>query len=143
MNKARIALGGFVAGLINFFGDGAMHSVLLRPYWEQIAASLHLSGIKPDAASEFTYYILYDLAKGVFTVLIYALARPRLGAGAKTALVAGLIVWALVLPVPLGGLLPEHFFGRKFALLWSVYGAVPVLLGALAGGALYKEDAAA
>jgi hypothetical protein len=38
-------------------------------------------------------------------------------------------------------LLPEHFFGRMFALLWSLYGAVPVLLGAIAGAALYKEEA--
>jgi len=140
MNKARVVLGGVVAGIINFMGDGVMHGVLLRQYWMEIAGTLRLPG-DADAAAQFGYYIVYDLAKGILSTLIYALVRPRLGAGAKTALVAGLLVWGLVLPVPLAGLLPEHFFGRMFALLWSLYGAVPVLLGAIAGAALYKEEA--
>jgi hypothetical protein len=139
MNKARIVLGGAVAALINFFLDGALHSVLLRPYWMEIAEALHLKG-DADAASQFGYYIAYDLLKGLLSTLIYALIRPRLEPGLKTALVAGLIVWALVLPVPILGLLPEGFFGSKFGILWSIYGAAPVLLGAVAGAALYKEE---
>jgi hypothetical protein len=140
MNKARIVVGGIVAAIINFIGDGMMHGLLLRQYWMEIAATLRLPG-DADAASQFGYYIVYDLAKGLCATTIYALIRPRLGPGVKTALVAGLLVWALVLPVPILGLLPEHFFGRKFALLWSFYGAFPVVLGTIAGAALYKEEA--
>ncbi|HEX4386354.1 MAG TPA: hypothetical protein VH083_25540 [Myxococcales bacterium] len=137
MNKARIVLGGVVAALINFFLDGALHGVLLQPYWLEIAAALHLKG-DPEGA-QFRYYILYDLLKGLLSTLVYALIRPRLAPGLRTALVAGLIVWALVLPVPILGLLPQGFFGNRFAILWSLYGAAPVLLGAVAGAALYKE----
>lgn len=139
MNKARIVVGGVVAALINFFLDGALHGVLLRPYWMEIAAALHLKG-DPDATPLFGYYIAYDLLKGLLSTLIYALVRPRLSPGLRTALVAGLIVWALVLPVPILGLLPQGFFTNKFGILWSLYGAAPVLLGAVAGAALYKEE---
>ena len=57
-------------------------------------------------------------------------------------MIAGLTVWALVLPIPLAGLIPIHFFGRKFALLWSIYGLFPIVAGAIAGGAIYREEAA-
>lgn len=33
-----------------------------------------------------------------------------------------------------------HFFGRKFALLWSIDGFFPVLSGTLAGAAIYREE---
>jgi hypothetical protein len=87
----------------------------------------------------FEYFSLYDLAKGVASVLLYALIRPRLGPGARTAVIAGLLTWALVLPIPLCGMIPIHFFGRKFALLWSIYGAFPIVIGAVAGSWLYRE----
>jgi hypothetical protein len=138
MNKARIALWGLVAGIVNFILDGVMHGVLLKQYWMEIAATLRLPS-STSQASQFAFYAGYDLAKGILGVLLYALIRPRLGPGPKTALIAGLIVWALVLPTPLGGLLPNGFFGRKFALLWSLYGLAPVVGGTVVGCALYKE----
>jgi hypothetical protein len=138
MNGSRIVLGGVVAGIVNFILDGVMHGVLLRPYWMEIAATLHLTS-NADAPSQFGHYAVYDLAKGILAVLIYALARPRLGPGPKSAVLVGLITWALVLPVPLIGMLPNGFFSGTFATLWSVYGVVPVVAGTLAGCALYKE----
>ncbi|HUJ25091.1 MAG TPA: hypothetical protein VLW85_03675 [Myxococcales bacterium] len=138
MNIQRVVIGGLVAGVLCYLGDGVVHGVLLAPRWQEIAATLHLKG---DGG--MLYFILYDLLKGFASVLIYALVRPRLGPGPATALVAGLLVWALAIPVPLAGLLPIHFFGRKFALLWSIYGLFPVVIGALVGGAIYREEAAA
>ena len=138
MNIQRIVIGGLLAGLICYLGDGVVHGVLLTARWQQISASLHLQG---DGG--MLWFVIYDLLKGVASVLLYALVRPRLGPGAKTAVMAGLLVWALTIPVPLAGLLPIHFFGRKFALLWSIYGLFPVVIGAVAGAAIYREDAKA
>ena len=135
MNYAKIALGGVVAGVICFIGDGIVHGVLLQSKWMEIATTLHL----PTGQSGYEYFSLYDLAKGVGSVLLYAMIRPRFGPGPRTALIAGLLTWALVLPVPLCGLLPIHFFGRKFALLWAIYGAFPIVAGAVVGSWLYRE----
>jgi hypothetical protein len=141
MNIARIVVGGIVAGIICFVGDGVVHGVLLQPIWLDIAGTLKLP--PGDPGGSFAYYALYDLAKGFASVALYAAIRPRFGAGPRTAIIAGLATWALCIPLPLLGLLPSHFFGRKFALLWSIYGAFPVVIGAVAGTALYKEEPAA
>lgn len=143
MNLQRIVLGGLVAGIVCFIGDGVVHGVLLQSRWMEISAALHLPNSEADRQASMYWFAIYDLVKGVAAVVVYAMIRPRFGAGARTAIIAGLVTWALCIPLPLGGLMPMHFFGRKFALLWSIYGAFPVLLGAIAGAALYKESAPA
>lgn len=139
MNIQRIVIGGVVAAIICFIGDGIVHGLLLRPMWQQIVATLNL----PKGDGSMVWFSLYDLVKGVASVVLYALIRPRLGPGPRTAVIAGLLTWGLCIPLPLAGLLPIHFFGRKFALLWSIYGLFPVVIGAVAGAALYREEAAA
>lgn len=139
MNIQRIVIGGVVAAIICFIGDGIVHGVLLTSMWQQIAGTLKL----PQGDGGMLWFSLYDLVKGVAAVVLYALIRPRLGPGPRTAVMAGLITWGLCIPLPLAGLLPIHFFGRKFALLWSIYGLFPIVIGAVAGAALYREEAAA
>jgi hypothetical protein len=95
----------------------------------------------PDPSAGAPYHAAYDLLKGLFAIGCYASIRPRFGAGVKTALMAGAIIWFLTIPVPLLGMIPSHFFGRKFALLWSAYALVPHLIAAVAGAAPYKEEA--
>lgn len=141
MNFQRIVLGGIVAGLVCYLGDGVVHGLLLQPRWVQIAAALHLTNT--GGQQSMLWFLAYDVAKGLGTVLVYAMIRPRFGAGPRTAIIAGLLVWALCIPLPLGGMIPLQFFGKKFALLWSIYGAFPVLLGAIAGAALYREQGSA
>ena len=138
MNVQRIVLGGIVAGVICYLGDAVVHGVLLSQTWQEIAATLKL----PQGDGGMAWFAVYDLIKGVAAVLLYALIRPRLGAGPRTAVIAGLLTWGLCIPLPLAGLIPIHFFGRKFALLWSIYGLFPVVIGAVAGAALYREEAA-
>ena len=139
MNLQRIVIGGLVAGIICFIGDGVVHGVLLQTRWMDINAALHLPNSEADRQASMYWFFIYDLVKGVAALVVYAMIRPRFGAGPRTAIIAGLLTWALCIPLPLGGMIPMHFFGKKFVLLWSIYGAFPVLLGAIAGAALYKE----
>ena len=134
MNIPRILLGGIVAGIIYFIGDGIVHGALLHSGWVAILGpnadqSLHQPG----------YFGPYDLLKGFLAVWIYAVARPRLGAGPRTASIAGLVVWFACIPVPLLGLLPMKFFSASFVVTWSLYALIPSILGAIAGAWLYKE----
>ncbi|MGH7948806.1 MAG: hypothetical protein ACREQF_06255, partial [Candidatus Binataceae bacterium] len=82
------------------------------------------------------------LLKGLLAIWIYAAIRPRHGAGPATALIAGVVVWLLVIPVPMLGLLPMEFFGARFVALWAIYGFVPIALGTLVGAWLYRESGA-
>ena len=142
INLSRVIVGGIVAGLIFFAGDGIVHGALLQSRWMDVMAAL---GRPPaDVGREYPlYFLTYDLVKGLLAVGIYSAIRPRFGAGPTTAIFAALMVWVLVIPTPLLGLLPMQFFGRRFAMLWSLYGLVPIVLGTLVGGWLYREDSAA
>jgi len=140
INVGRVIIGGIIAGIICFLGDGVVHGVLLRDRWAEIMTALGKAG--GDVGRQHPgYFVTYDLLKGIVAVWIYASIRPRFGPGPGTALIAAIVVWLLVIPIPTLGLLPMEFFGAKFALIWSLYGLVPIIVGTLAGCWLYREAA--
>jgi len=139
INVGRVIVGGIVAGVIFFIGDGVVHGVLLKPKWAETMAALGRRSTGDVGQSGFAYFLAYDLLKGLIAVWLYAAARPRFGAGPATALLAAITLWLLVIPVPTLGLLPMAFFSAKFAILWSLYGLVPIVIGTLAGAWLYRE----
>ncbi|MGH7863902.1 MAG: hypothetical protein ACREQB_02855 [Candidatus Binataceae bacterium] len=141
INLGRVLIGGIAAGIIFFIGDGVVHGALLYDRWVAILAALGKSG--GDAGSGHPeYFISYDLLKGLLAIWIYAAIRPRHGAGPATALIAAIVVWLLVIPVPMLGLLPMEFFGARFVARWAIYGFVPIALGTLVGAWLYRESGA-
>jgi hypothetical protein len=86
------------------------------------------------------HYAVYDVAKGLAGVWLYAAIRPRFGAGPRTATIAAVVTWFLVIPVPLLGLLPTGWFGRRFAVLWSIEGLVVMVIAVVVGAWLYREE---
>ncbi len=142
MNLGRIAVGGLAAGVVMFFGDYLVHSVLLKGFWSEAMAMIGRKAGESDM-SGMPYFVAYDLCKGIGAAWLYAAIRPRFGAGIKTALLAGLAVWALTVPIPLGGIIPMQWFGRRMALAWALYEIVPTLVAAVAAGFLYKEGESA
>jgi hypothetical protein len=134
MNINRVILAGLLAGIVYFLGDGLVHGVLLKQQWAAI--------LGPQTQQDLhspVFFLPYDLLKGLAVMWIYAGIRPRFGPGPKTAVLAGLAGWFLVIPVALLGLLPMNFFSTQFVMLWSVYGVVPMVVGALVGGWIYRE----
>ncbi len=142
INAGRVIVGGIVAGLIFFFGDGVVHGVLLKSHWAATMAALGRSTTGDVGQRGFAYFLIYDLLKGLIAIWLYAAARPRFGPGPATALLAAITLWLLVIPVPTLGLLPMAFFSAKFAALWSLYGLVPIVIGTLIGAWMYRESAA-
>jgi hypothetical protein len=142
MNVPRIVLGGVVAGILCFIGDGVVHGVLLKERWMQVAANLGRTAVE-EPPSHMVYYAVYDLAKALIGVWLYAAIRPRFGPGARTAVIAAVVTWALVIPIALLGLIPSAFFGRRLALLWSIDGLVVMVIAIVIGCWLYREGEAA
>ena len=137
MNIGRVILGGIVAAVIYFIGDGVVHGALLKQQWATILGAINVDAEK--ALKTPAVFGLYDLIKGITAVWIYAGIRPRFGPGAGTATIAGVITWVLAIPAPLIGLLPMKFFPASFVGLWSVYAIVPSIIGAIVGAWLYRE----
>ncbi len=139
INMNRVVLGGIAAGIILFLFDGLINGVLLAGQWQQAMTAL---GKTPaTGASQLAAFALLDIGSGIAIVWLYAAIRPRFGAGPRTALRAGAAVWVvgyLLANVAfiVAGVLPASLLGMSV-----IAGVVQVAAAALAGGALYKEDA--
>jgi hypothetical protein len=138
MNVPRIILGGVVAGILCFIGDGVVHGVLLHERWGQVMATFGRTATADTRG--MAEWLLYDLAKGLVGVWLYAAIRPRFGAGPRTGAIAAVVTWALVLPIALLGFLPATFIGHRFAAIWSIEGLVVMLIAIVAGAYLYREE---
>jgi len=94
---------------------------------------------KPAEASmeQIVAFNVWGLVVGLLTVWLYAALCPRLGAGPKTAVIAGLFVWALVFALGVMPIVFTHLVPVGFGAITIVM----MLIAGLAGGALYKESA--
>jgi hypothetical protein len=77
---------------------------------------------------------------GIVLIFLYAGLRPRFGAGAKTAVIAAVIIWL----VGMMGALSDVVMGLAPASLIVLAGAwslVETVVAAVAGAWVYKESA--
>jgi hypothetical protein len=136
INFARVLLGGFVAGSILNVGEFILNGMILGPH---IAADMKRMGITPPGGGFALLAVALTFVFGLLAVLLYAMIRPRLGPGPKTALIVALILWfclyaysgtinMLLINVP-----------PKLILMILGWGLVEYPLGILAGSALYQE----
>ncbi len=139
INIGRLVLGGIVAGIVGDILGYLVDGVMLAPQW---GAGMRALGKSDFSASQNVGFNLIGLAFGILVVWLYAAIRPRLGAGAKTAVYAGLAAWAMGILLPniafmgVAGLFPPGLTTMTTALA-----IVEWVLAALAGASLYKESA--
>jgi hypothetical protein len=140
MNVGRVILGGIVAAAIIFVVAGFLPGLVLGSElqtWHQALGNLYNP---PDRSVAMSLFALMSLVFGITGVWIYAAIRPRFGAGAKIALLAGFILWlAGWLTAALGhvalGDLPHY----DMAIVPCALGLAAALVATLAGAALYRE----
>lgn len=139
MNIGRIVLGGLLAGLILNIGEGALHAVVLAD--AMTATYERLNVALPEAPGGLVWLAAMTFAQGILGVWLYAAMRPRLGAGPKTAVIAGLVVWAL--SAVYGAIYLHAGFIGVFTndIVWTpvAWGLVEFPLAMLAGAKLYRE----
>jgi hypothetical protein len=136
MNGRRIVAGGLVAGVVATALELAAEP-LFGLDWEGWLAGLGVGA--PDGVAA-AYIVLGGLALGVLAVWLYASMRPRYGPGPRTAILAGLVIWALACLFPtLGlaafGVLPVN------ELFWVsvLFPIVQFPAATLAGARVYRE----
>jgi len=137
INIGRLLLGGIVAGIVADVLGYLVDGLWLAQSWNDGMLALGRSGI---GGTQIVWYDVLGLLGGIAAIWVYAGIRPRFGAGWKTALYAGLAVWFI------GTLLPNvsfmyvpGLFGRRLTLLTTLGGLVEIVVGTIAGAALYKE----
>ncbi|HSS21884.1 MAG TPA: hypothetical protein VLL54_17555 [Pyrinomonadaceae bacterium] len=137
INVGRVILGGLVCGLILNIGEFILNTKVLAAQMRAMAIQHNFPPEPP--MNGIMVAVALTFVMGIVLVLGYACIRPRLGPGAKTAIVAGLFAWfAVYLYV---GLINSVFVGMPsgIVILMLIWGLVQYLLAAVAGAALYKE----
>ncbi|MYH20769.1 MAG: hypothetical protein F4023_09580 [Acidobacteria bacterium] len=124
MNMSGVIKGGLVAGLLINVSEYVLNMMVIP--------------VPEGAGGSIGFWVVYAFVMGLLTAYLYALIRPRCGAGPKTGVCAGLLVWALHTLLPAGGMwnmgmAPD---GLPLMLAWT---AVELALAGVLAGMLYSE----
>ena len=137
MNYGRVILGGLVAGLVLNIGEFVLNGVILHKAMVEWA-SLHNLPAEP-APLFMPVAIGLTFVLGIVLVWLYALIRPRMGPGPKTAIVAALVMWfgiCIYCGIIYGILLQQPMNLIGIAVVWCLG---EYIIAAIAGAWLYKE----
>lgn len=134
INATRVILGGLVAGVIIIALDAFWNGVVFDTQWRSFAgpaATISTTG--------FTTFVAWGLLAGIAACWLYAVARPRLGSGVKTAMMTGFAFWLISYALPTMGQMALATVPRSLLMMSCATSAVGAIVGSVAGAALYKE----
>src|SRR2546429_4371476 len=111
INWGRVVVGGFLAGVVLNIVDFVFFGVIMK---QDIAAAMQALGRQPGAMDSLVpLFVVLDFVTGIGLLWVYAAIRPRFGAGAKTAVIAGVAVWFFVGLLHALGEAPMGLFPQK------------------------------
>jgi hypothetical protein len=142
INWARVVLGGFVSGVVINVVEFVLNGVVLSKDWEAAMAALGRPPMSPGQIAVLVAwsFVIWGLFVGIFSVWLYAAIRPRYGAGLKTALSAGFVVWSLGYVLGSAGPAVMNIFPLRLIFIGLAVGLVEVLVAIPLGAWLYKEQ---
>jgi hypothetical protein len=141
INFVRAILGGLVAGAVIDIFQAATNSLVVERQWIEVVTRLGGSGAL--SIKQIVAFNVWGLVVGIVMIWLYAtLLRPRMGAGPKTALFAGFLIWAFAFA--LGDAPPVflHLIPLDLTVITLAVGLVETMVAGVAGAYFYKEDAA-
>ena len=135
INWGRVLLGGLVAGVVLDLVNYVLNTYVWAQQNTEMMKALGVQ-LRPNAIPTF---LLEGLVLGIAMVWAYAVARPRYGAGPKTAVITGLGVWVI------GGLLPDldlwasGILPTRMLCIGTVVALIVIVVVSVLGAAVYKE----
>ena len=142
INLGRVVAGGLVAGVVANAIDFVTNTYILASDMTAWAPTRNLDPAAMNSGPVAATWMVVDFIFGLLLVFTYAAVRPRLGAGPKTAILAGLTLWFAVAVILFGftqmGLFPMALFVKG-----SICALVNNLAASVAGAAVYKEESTA
>jgi hypothetical protein len=136
INISRVILGGLVAGVVLNIGETIFNAVLFA---EANEAAIKALNLQPIGGRAVAWFVISGFMFSIVMIWLYAAIRPRLGAGPKTALCAGLTAWAFGYLFPGIGFLAMGLFPGNlmvYGLVWSLF---EVSVAAVVGAYFYRE----
>jgi hypothetical protein len=136
INFGRVILGGLVAGLVLNIGEYLLNEVIFKQQMEEMFTKMRLT---PPGGNFIAIAVAITFLLGILIVCLFAMIRPRFGAGPKSALCAASVILFCVYFYC--GVLNAALFGlaTSFVIIGMVWGIVEYSLAAIAGAWLYRE----
>ena len=136
INVGGVVRGGLAAGLVMNISEFVLNVPVAG---DQMNAEFAARNLPAVATNQIAVFVLLTFVLGLLTVWLYAAIRPRFGAGPKTAITAGVFVWAcsyLHASITMGVLGINSMELVVLSIVWTL---VEMILAASVGGYLYKE----
>ncbi len=140
INSSRLLMGGIVAAIVLFIVSGIVNGAILGSAWQAWLQAMGSLNHAPSATAGIVIWAVVSLVFGLTGIWIYAGIRPRYGAGWKTAMLAGLLLWLTGWLAPALGQVALGAIPFYVTVVGCVGGLVGALLALLAGAAVYKEN---
>lgn len=141
VNRTKLLLGGFVAGIIlniiDFLANGVILTTRMRADANAFKPGLgdQMSAMDPG---QIAGYVFFDFIVGFLLVWTYAAIRPRFGPGPRTAMYVALLFFVFGMILTYG----YRNMGIMSAGLWYAYSGiwlVNLLLASIVGAWIYSE----
>jgi hypothetical protein len=137
INWGRVVLGGLLAGVVLNIVDWLFYGVMMK---QDLAAAMQALGKQPGAMDSLVpLFVALDFVTGIGLLWVYAAIRPRFGAGAKTAVIAGVAVWFFVGLLHALGEGPMGLFPQKVYTVGTIVALVQYAVAGAVGAYVYKE----
>src|SRR5437870_11643458 len=137
INWGRVVLGGLLAGVVLNIVDYVTYGVWLKA---DMAAAMTGLGKSPAAMdSAIPLWVALDFVSGIGLLWVYAAIRPRLGAGVKTAVIAGLAGWFFVGLLHAIGESPMGFMPERLMVTGTSVALVALPVAAVGGACVYTD----
>lgn len=140
-NRGRVLLGGLLAGVVINIFEFVTNGVVLKADWGQVMQALGKPAV--PSGSAIAIYNVWGFLVGIAAVWIYAAIRPRYGAGAGTAVRAGIATWGVAVLLANLANYPSGLFPTRLLVITAVVAFFEMIIATVAGAWLYKEDASA
>ncbi len=142
MNTGRVVAGGLVAGVVANAIDFVNNTYVLGADMQAWAASHNIDPATLTSGAVAGTWVAVDFIYGLLIVFTYAAMRPRFGAGVRTAIIAGLVMF-LAPTIVLFGFTQMGMLTMPMFVKGAIGAIVSSLAAAVAGAAVYKEEGAA
>jgi len=135
-NWKRVFLGGLVAGVVAIVVIFAAYGIYLEKLTVPAMEALGLS--TQASVGQYILDIVKSLVGGILVVWLYSAIRLRYGAGPRTAVIAGLILWIIGNVFPATSLGSAGLFPSKMLVANALTGLMIWVVAAQAGAWVYK-----
>ena len=137
INWGRVVLGGLLAGVVLNIVDFLYFGVIMK---QAIDTAMQALGKRPGAMDSLVpLFVVVDFVTGIGLLWVYAAIRPRFGAGARTAVIAGVAVWFFVGLLHAIGEAPMGLLPQQVYTVGTVVMLVQYAVAGAVGAYVYKE----